>query len=105
MAHGNDYASYADLLLREAIWKAAFRITHKTSKLLYFSELRINHVSLVYIRSHSLVFIAIRCSYFWPDIGQLGKSGLKELCLGVVGAVRFIGGAEGDRTPDLRIAN
>src|SRR5687768_17729088 len=38
-------------------------------------------------------------------MGQLGKSGLSGLCLLVIEELRLTGGAEGGRTPDLRIAN
>jgi hypothetical protein len=41
---------------------------------------------------------------FWPDIGQLGKLGLRNCACNLL-VSRVIGGAEGDRTPDLRIAN
>ncbi len=57
------------------------------------------------MRSHRILFLHVASHYFWPRIDQ---SGLWVKLSGECKLLRrreVIGGAEGGRTPDLRIAN
>ncbi len=57
------------------------------------------------IGSYLLRFAALEYWFFWPRIGHLEKSGLKNWRVEVFEGLSVIGGAAGIRTPGLRIAN
>src|SRR5688572_21698773 len=104
MAHGNDSGSgllylWPSLLHRESIWNASPPDYTQNIQVIMLQRLADQECFRSFtMRSHSLPFFTIRCSFFWPDIGQLAKWGLWELCLYIIEAVRVIGGAEGGRT-------
>ena len=58
-----------------------FHITNKILKVLCSKDLQlVRDLGSFDIRSHSLRFVDVLCSYFWPHIGHLRKWTKMSVC-------------------------